>query len=245
MAAVAGSLYAHTVGFISPEVFDFSIMINTLLMVIGGGLGTVVGPVVGAILFTQLPEFLRFSDEWRLVIYGAILVILVRFLPRGLCGYAIELLPENSSWFRRRRPGRQPAGVGEEAIHQTWTAQTPRRHRQGTTGAGSSAGVGKSSGAAVDPALGARTGGTDCDDVAAARDARLPGQSGSLRTRTRSLWDLGAIRRPDGHLRRKPAGEAGPDHRSHRPQRCRQVDGVQRHDRIREARQRNRPTRRA
>jgi branched-chain amino acid transport system permease protein len=92
MAAVAGSLYAHTVGFISPEVFDFSIMINTLLMVIGGGLGTVVGPVVGAILFTQLPEFLRFSDEWRLVIYGAILVLLVRFLPRGLWGSAAELV---------------------------------------------------------------------------------------------------------------------------------------------------------
>lgn len=92
MAAVAGSLYAHTVGFISPEVFDFSIMINTLLMVIGGGLGTVVGPVVGAILFTQLPEFLRFSDEWRLVIYGAILVLLVRFLPLGLWGSAAQLV---------------------------------------------------------------------------------------------------------------------------------------------------------
>ncbi len=92
MAAVAGSLYAHTVGFISPEVFDFSIMINTLLMVIGGGLGTVVGPVVGAILFTQLPEFLRFSDEWRLVIYGAILVLLVRFLPRGLWGSAAQFV---------------------------------------------------------------------------------------------------------------------------------------------------------
>lgn len=99
MAAVAGSLYAHTVGFISPEVFDFSIMINTLLMVIGGGLGTVLGPVVGAILFTQLPEVLRFSDEWRLVIYGAILVLLVRFLPRGLWGSTTAAL---------RRFGRRP-----------------------------------------------------------------------------------------------------------------------------------------
>ena len=98
MAAVAGSLYAHTVGFISPEVFDFSIMINTVLMVIGGGLGTVIGPVLGAILFTQLPELLRFSDEWRLVIYGAILVLIVRFLPRGLWGSAMELV-------RRRRRG--------------------------------------------------------------------------------------------------------------------------------------------
>lgn len=92
MAAVAGSLYAHTVGFISPEVFDFTIMINTLLMVIGGGLGTVAGPVVGAIIFTQLPEVLRSSNDWRLVIYGAILVLVVRFLPRGLWGSLVELV---------------------------------------------------------------------------------------------------------------------------------------------------------
>jgi branched-chain amino acid transport system permease protein len=102
MAAVAGSLYAHTVGFISPEVFSFSVMINTLLMVIGGGLGTVIGPVVGAIVFTQLPEFLRFSDEWRLVIYGLVLLLLIRFLPNGLWGTA-------ASWTaarRRSRPSR-------------------------------------------------------------------------------------------------------------------------------------------
>jgi branched-chain amino acid transport system permease protein len=108
MAAVAGSLYAHTVGFISPEVFDFSIMINTLLMVIGGGLGTVVGPVIGAILFTQLPELLRFSDEWRLVIYGAILVLLVRFLPRGLWGSAVAVL-------ERRRRGATGTDLDERA----------------------------------------------------------------------------------------------------------------------------------
>ncbi len=138
MAAVAGSLYAHTVGFISPEVFDFSIMINTLLMVIGGGLGTVVGPVVGAILFTQLPEFLRFSDEWRLVIYGAILVILVRFLPRGLCGYAIELLRRTRRRSSDDDPDDRPPVVGEED-------RPPDVDSADTTEAGSSAGVGKSS----------------------------------------------------------------------------------------------------
>jgi branched-chain amino acid transport system permease protein len=100
MAAVAGSLYAHSIGFISPEVFDFSVMINTLLMVIGGGLGTVIGPVVGAIIFTQLPESLRFSDQWRLVVYGLVLVLLVRFLPRGLWGTLAS--------FARSR-GRRPA----------------------------------------------------------------------------------------------------------------------------------------
>jgi branched-chain amino acid transport system permease protein len=107
MASVAGSLYAHSVGFISPEVFSFSIMINTLLMVIGGGLGTMLGPVVGAIAFTELPEALRFSSQWRLVIYGALLVLLVRFLPRGLWGSLV-------AYVRSRRTRRTPSAEVEE-----------------------------------------------------------------------------------------------------------------------------------
>jgi branched-chain amino acid transport system permease protein len=125
MAAIAGSLYAHTVGFVSPEVFSFSIMINTLLMVIGGGLGTIIGPVIGAVIFTQLPETLRFSDEWRLVVYGLVLVLLVRFLPRGLWGTLAALVKDR---FIRRagRPARardlvtQPSvGTGAEPLDRT------------------------------------------------------------------------------------------------------------------------------
>ena len=135
MAAVAGSLYAHTVGFISPEVFDFSIMINTLLMVIGGGVGTVVGPVVGAILFTQLPEFLRFSDEWRLVIYGAILVILVRFLPPGLWGSAVDIL-------RRLRRGPDGGDADDDPPPPLEGERPPDVESPDNTDAGSPAGMG-------------------------------------------------------------------------------------------------------
>lgn len=136
MAAVAGSLYAHTVGFISPEVFDFSIMINTLLMVIGGGLGTVVGPVVGAILFTQLPELLRFSDEWRLVIYGAILVLLVRFLPRGLYGSAVDL-------FRRRRSSSNDDDLDDGPPVPRESERPPGEDSSDSIDAGSPAAAGK------------------------------------------------------------------------------------------------------
>jgi branched-chain amino acid transport system permease protein len=115
LAAVAGSLYAHAIGFISPEVFAFAIMINMLLMVIGGGLGTVIGPVVGAIIFTQLPEMLRSSEEWRLVIYGLVLVLLVRFLPRGLWGTLVSVLrnrraalPDGEPRAGAERPPDQP-----------------------------------------------------------------------------------------------------------------------------------------
>jgi branched-chain amino acid transport system permease protein len=86
MAGLAGGLYAHYVGFVSPEIFSFTLMITMLLMVVAGGLGTIMGPVIGAVAFTLLPEALRFSDQWRLVIYGAILLAIVRFAPRGIWG---------------------------------------------------------------------------------------------------------------------------------------------------------------
>lgn len=116
MAGVAGALYAHTVGFISPEVFGFPIMINTLLMVIGGGLGTIAGPVIGAVAFTALPEVLRFGDQWRLVIYGVLLVLLVRFLPRGLWGSVVAALRERrvASAEDDDEPESEPAAEREE-----------------------------------------------------------------------------------------------------------------------------------
>lgn len=148
MAAVAGSLYAHTVGFISPEVFDFSIMINTLLMVIGGGLGTVLGPVVGAIIFTQLPELLRFSDEWRLVIYGAILVALVRFLPRGLWGAALDMM-------RRVRPTNEN-GVDDEPPSSSQEVDRPPDLNTSNSSSPDAAGA-RSAGRSVGPATGELT----------------------------------------------------------------------------------------
>jgi branched-chain amino acid transport system permease protein len=86
MAGVAGSLYAHYTRFISPEVFLFNYTVTMVIMVIAGGKGTLPGPVVGAIVFTALPEALRevLSWQWQMVSYGTLLVLLVYFLPRGI-----------------------------------------------------------------------------------------------------------------------------------------------------------------
>lgn len=84
MAGVAGSFYAHYMRFLSPDVFFFSISVNLIVMVVGGGIGTVVGPVIGAFVFTAAPEVLRFSQQYRLIIYGMVLILVVRFLPGGL-----------------------------------------------------------------------------------------------------------------------------------------------------------------
>jgi branched-chain amino acid transport system permease protein len=86
MAGVAGGLYAHYVRFVSPEVFLFSYTVTMVIMVVAGGKGTLAGPVVGAVLFTALPEALReaVAWQWQMLAYGVLLVLLVFFLPRGI-----------------------------------------------------------------------------------------------------------------------------------------------------------------
>ncbi|MBI1733719.1 MAG: branched-chain amino acid ABC transporter permease [Candidatus Rokubacteria bacterium] len=86
MAGVGGVLYAHYTRFVSPEVFLFSYTVTMVIMVIAGGKGTLAGPIVGAVLFTALPEALRevVSWQWQMVLYGAVLLLLIYFLPRGI-----------------------------------------------------------------------------------------------------------------------------------------------------------------
>ncbi|HXH85140.1 MAG TPA: branched-chain amino acid ABC transporter permease [Candidatus Tectomicrobia bacterium] len=86
MAGLGGALYAHYTRFVSPEVFLFSYTVTMVVMVVAGGKGTLAGPVVGAVLFTVLPEALReaMSWQWQMLAYGVVLVLLVFFLPRGI-----------------------------------------------------------------------------------------------------------------------------------------------------------------
>src|SRR5687768_6168297 len=93
MAGLAGGLYAHYTRFVSPEVFLFTYTVTMVIMVIAGGKGTLAGPIVGALLFTALPEALRevTSWQWQMLAYGTILVLLVFFLPRGIVPALTEL----------------------------------------------------------------------------------------------------------------------------------------------------------
>ena len=65
--------------------------LDAILAVILGGAGTVAGPVVGAFLVVFLPEYLRFADSFRLVLYGLILVLATIFMPRGIVGVTGDL----------------------------------------------------------------------------------------------------------------------------------------------------------
>jgi branched-chain amino acid transport system permease protein len=84
LAGLAGGLNAHLTFFIGPNEFGFDRGVEILTMAILGGINGVTGPVVGAVILTLLPELLRSFKEFRLVVNGLILVVIVLFLPKGL-----------------------------------------------------------------------------------------------------------------------------------------------------------------
>jgi branched-chain amino acid transport system permease protein len=85
-AGVAGALYAPFVSYISPEAFTLSVSINMVTMAVIGGLGNLIGGVVGAVAIILAPEYLRFLGEYRLIVYGAIMIIFMMFFPGGVTG---------------------------------------------------------------------------------------------------------------------------------------------------------------
>lgn len=86
-AGVAGGLYGHFKLTITPTGFDFTKSIEIVVMVILGGMGNTPGVILAAILLTLLPEFLRSFDEYRMVIYSLLLIVLMLARPRGLFNF--------------------------------------------------------------------------------------------------------------------------------------------------------------
>lgn len=84
ISTIAGSLYAHTMGFISPTSFGFNFSVELVTMVIIGGLGSIYGSLVGAFILTILPEALRTFQDYDIIIYGLILILMTMYLPGGL-----------------------------------------------------------------------------------------------------------------------------------------------------------------
>jgi branched-chain amino acid transport system permease protein len=94
IAGLAGALSAHLTFFIGPNEFGFDRGVDILTMTIFGGIGGLTGPVLGAAVITLLPELLRSFRDYRTMINGAILVLVVLFLPKGLWDPA-----RMRSWF--------------------------------------------------------------------------------------------------------------------------------------------------
>ena len=85
-AGVAGSVYAHHIGVLDPGKFNFDYSVEILLMAVLGGLGSITGSIIAAVALTILPEFLRGFEDYRMLIYAVILIIVMLFKPSGLMG---------------------------------------------------------------------------------------------------------------------------------------------------------------
>lgn len=92
-AAVAGSLLVHFVGFVSPEVFGLHMVIAGFMMLYVGGIGSIAGPVFGALIISLLPETFRAFKDYQDLAYGAALIVILIFAPKGAASLA-RLLPK-------------------------------------------------------------------------------------------------------------------------------------------------------
>ncbi|MDB5615910.1 branched-chain amino acid ABC transporter permease [Tardiphaga sp.] len=103
-AAIAGCLFAYHVRFVSPEDFSYAHSITYLAMLIVGGEGTLIGAILGAIVLTFLPEWLRFLGTAYLAFFGIMLLVILVILPTGIVGLG--------RYFRRKRTAAQAATLG-------------------------------------------------------------------------------------------------------------------------------------
>ena len=86
LAGLAGALYAFFTQFITADTFDFILSVMLMAMVVIGGVGSTSGVVVAAVLLTLLPEAIRFVNNYRLLVFGGLLVLVIRLAPGGLAG---------------------------------------------------------------------------------------------------------------------------------------------------------------
>lgn len=104
LCGVGGSLYAYSVMQVGPTSFAQSMSTTILIMAIVGGMGTITGPFVGALILVILNELLRDIGEYRLLLYSALVVLMIFFAPKGIVSYAqplaekISLIPR---WGRK------------------------------------------------------------------------------------------------------------------------------------------------
>lgn len=84
---LAGGLLAHWVRFLHPSMFSMVKSTELTIAVIFGGMGSLSGSMLAGAILTPLPEFLRVANEWRLVVFGLLVVLLIIFRPEGLLGY--------------------------------------------------------------------------------------------------------------------------------------------------------------
>lgn len=103
VAGLAGGVYAHYMTFIYSSDFAFLVSISILSMVVIGGIGTIRGPIVGAIILGLAPELFRFISDYRMIVYGGLLVVMMLFQPQGIVGKGSFLADKFDALFGKGR----------------------------------------------------------------------------------------------------------------------------------------------
>lgn len=104
-AGVSGALFAHMMQYINPSDFGFSRSFDILNFVVLGGLGSIPGTILGTAVLSLAPEFLRFVKEYRMLIYGALMILMMIFRPYGLLGNVDLARLFKNIWLRRTGKG--------------------------------------------------------------------------------------------------------------------------------------------
>ena len=110
-AGIAGAAYAPYVRFIDSTMFSLDEGFNILSMVIIGGQGTLVGPVVGSVIVNLLTELLRPVGQWRMVAYGLLIILMMWWRPQGLVGASDSILAGNTGKKRMGRGNKKGAAA--------------------------------------------------------------------------------------------------------------------------------------
>ena len=113
LAGIAGGLFAHYLGFIQPSLFTGSQSSMLVIAVVTGGMGSITGPILAALLFATIPEALRMANMWRMVTYGAVLVAIMVLRPQGILGYREITFRGIRNLFCRRR---RDAGASKAVV---------------------------------------------------------------------------------------------------------------------------------
>ena len=99
LAALAGCLYAGYMGAIDPDIASVGMSFNLLVMVLVGGSGTMTGSVIGTVLLWMIPEWLQAAQQYRPLIFGFILLLIIIFMPRGIVGWLRAIHPKVAEWI--------------------------------------------------------------------------------------------------------------------------------------------------
>ncbi|MEI4769140.1 branched-chain amino acid ABC transporter permease [Psychrobacillus sp. FJAT-51614] len=106
LAGFAGAIYAHVMGYVSPADFAYHRAIEILIFSVFGGSEVIWGAIFGATFMTILPEALRFMSEYRYMIYGTILVLMMAFRPQGIIDFSVL------QWFKKGRKSKRGTDNG-------------------------------------------------------------------------------------------------------------------------------------